>query len=262
MLLPANLRERLSERLRRNWSAQHPKESSTPGEGIDESLTSLTWLQNLNIMKFSAPPPTTAPRVHTVVILPPTGSICRNQRPPAAQMKELKTSTQSVVESSVDKQSRPLKPRQILDSLNIQQVNQHSQEHIHPNSLNVASRPTALHRIPCSLSDLSSPIIIPHGSSHEISVIAEEVCGTTTRVSDDSDQETNYRVNAMLKPPHSYATLICMAMQSTPLMRSTLTDIYTWITDNFAYYAFADPSWQVFINSGKYLIYFTRKSPI
>ncbi|XP_056263209.1 LOW QUALITY PROTEIN: forkhead box protein J1-A [Pseudoliparis swirei] len=59
--------------------------------------------------------------------------------------------------------------------------------------------------------------------------------------------EVDYKTNGRIKPPYSYATLICMAMQSGKSGKSgktTLSCIYHWITDNFCYYRHADPTWQ------------------
>ncbi|KAM6905012.1 forkhead box protein J1-A [Xenentodon cancila] len=56
--------------------------------------------------------------------------------------------------------------------------------------------------------------------------------------------EVDYKTNAHVKPPYSYATLICMAMQASKKSKITLSCIYKWITDNFCYYRHADPTWQ------------------
>ncbi|XP_032394001.1 forkhead box protein J1-A [Etheostoma spectabile] len=56
--------------------------------------------------------------------------------------------------------------------------------------------------------------------------------------------EVDYKTNAHIKPPYSYATLICMAMQASKKAKITLSCIYKWITDNFCYYRHADPTWQ------------------
>uniref|UniRef100_A0A8D8X7Q6 Forkhead box protein J1.2 n=1 Tax=Cacopsylla melanoneura TaxID=428564 RepID=A0A8D8X7Q6_9HEMI len=53
----------------------------------------------------------------------------------------------------------------------------------------------------------------------------------------------NYRTNGNLKPPFSYATLICMAMRANG-NKMTLSAIYAWIKDNFMYYRNAEPCWQ------------------
>ncbi|KAG9328205.1 hypothetical protein JZ751_015860, partial [Albula glossodonta] len=58
-------------------------------------------------------------------------------------------------------------------------------------------------------------------------------------------QEVDYRTNHQVKPPYSYATLICMAMRASRKTKLTLSAIYAWITENFCYYRRAEPSWQV-----------------
>lgn len=57
--------------------------------------------------------------------------------------------------------------------------------------------------------------------------------------------EVDYKTNPHVKPPYSYATLICMAMQASKKSKITLSCIYKWITDNFCYFRHADPTWQV-----------------
>lgn len=57
--------------------------------------------------------------------------------------------------------------------------------------------------------------------------------------------EVDYKTNPNIKPPYSYATLICMAMQASKKTKITLSCIYKWITDNFCYFRHADPTWQV-----------------
>ena len=60
-----------------------------------------------------------------------------------------------------------------------------------------------------------------------------------------SDSSLDYRLDDRLKPPYSYAALIIMAMKSRPSTKLTLAEIYKWISQNFAYYKHADPTWQV-----------------
>ncbi|XP_075037580.1 forkhead box protein J1.2-like [Mixophyes fleayi] len=60
----------------------------------------------------------------------------------------------------------------------------------------------------------------------------------------NSIQEVDYRTNPNVKPPYSYASLICMAMEASQQRKLTLSAIYSWITQNFCYYRHADPSWQ------------------
>jgi hypothetical protein len=58
------------------------------------------------------------------------------------------------------------------------------------------------------------------------------------------EEKIDYKTNGSVKPPFSYATLICMAMKDNK-SKMTLNSIYKWIRDNFLYYQNADPSWQV-----------------
>ncbi|XP_074708714.1 LOW QUALITY PROTEIN: forkhead box protein J1-like [Strix uralensis] len=60
------------------------------------------------------------------------------------------------------------------------------------------------------------------------------------QLADDIDHETNPHV----KPPCSYATLTCMAMEVSDKPQITLSAIDEWITDNFCNFRHADPSWQ------------------
>ncbi|XP_020779755.2 forkhead box protein J1-B [Boleophthalmus pectinirostris] len=61
---------------------------------------------------------------------------------------------------------------------------------------------------------------------------------------DNPQVEVDYKTNHKVKPPYSYASLICMAMQASKQPKVTLSTIYNWITDNFCYYRHAEPSWQ------------------
>ncbi|NXU43246.1 FXJ1B protein, partial [Drymodes brunneopygia] len=56
--------------------------------------------------------------------------------------------------------------------------------------------------------------------------------------------DIDYKSNAHVKPPYSYATLICMAMEASKKPKITLAAICKWISDNFGYFRRADPSWQ------------------
>ncbi|GFQ88760.1 forkhead box protein J1-B [Trichonephila clavata] len=79
-------------------------------------------------------------------------------------------------------------------------------------------------------------------------------CGAVERVSKGTKvpfcskppavEDVDYKTNGTVKPPYSYATLICMAMKANK-NKMTLSAIYKWIKENFMYYRNADPSWQV-----------------
>ncbi|NXB45311.1 FOXJ1 protein, partial [Leucopsar rothschildi] len=57
-------------------------------------------------------------------------------------------------------------------------------------------------------------------------------------------RDIDYKNKAHLKPPYSYATLICMAMEASEEPKLTLASICKWISDNFCYFRHAHPSWQ------------------
>ncbi|KAM9784851.1 forkhead box protein J1-A [Syngnathus typhle] len=56
--------------------------------------------------------------------------------------------------------------------------------------------------------------------------------------------EVDYKTDPGVKPPYSYAHLICMAMKHSKHSKMTLAGIYKWITDNFCYFRHAEPTWQ------------------
>lgn len=51
--------------------------------------------------------------------------------------------------------------------------------------------------------------------------------------------------NDPTKPPFSYTSLICLAIQHSRSGKSTLHDICRWLKTNFKYFRLAEPGWQV-----------------
>lgn len=157
-LLPSISRKILATKLQQNWQQTNPSDVKMFSTNLDDSLTSLGWLHNLNLMKSTVTSPT----------------------PPPSPTPD--------VEMDVN-------PNAILTVVN----------NVHP----PYNRTTVLYQ-------------------------------TNTAVLDKKD----YRSNPYVKPPYSYATLICMAMKDTGQNKITLSSIYSWITENFMYYRLAEPSWQ------------------
>ncbi|XP_058808750.1 forkhead box protein J1.2-like isoform X2 [Phymastichus coffea] len=60
---------------------------------------------------------------------------------------------------------------------------------------------------------------------------------------DMAENADKYLMDPNMKPPYSYATLICLAMRANN-NRVTLSNIYAWIRETFMYYRTADPAWQ------------------
>ena len=178
--MPVLTRDHLALKLRQNWMAKYPMDTcSNGGSNLDDSLTSLNWLQNLNILKITSPTPPSSPI------------------PPFDSFKNVK---------------------------------------VNPNSiLNVACGPP-----PTKFPDMRFPY-------------ADTPPLTPNPLGSDS---VDYKTNPYVKPPYSYATLICMAMKETKKSKITLSAIYNWITDNFMYYRLADPSWQVRLKVYINFIYF------
>uniref|UniRef100_T1KFD0 Fork-head domain-containing protein n=1 Tax=Tetranychus urticae TaxID=32264 RepID=T1KFD0_TETUR len=149
---------------------------------VDDGLTSLTWLQNLNMCMTRLGAPT-----------PPT--------PPASPVW---TSTFNTSSSNSD-----------------------------ASSVNISS----------------SSIPLTNGSSNAPGSGRCRSSSSNTNTSKKAqtyslEDIANYKTNGSVKPPYSYATLICMAMKVNK-NKMTLSAIYRWIRENFLYYRNADPSWQV-----------------
>jgi len=160
----------LARRFQANWARQtqdtHTQHAAHPGlqgMSLDDSLTSLGWLQNLKVSEITQPRP-----------------------------------AQAVTSCPIKPEPPESPPPPLLTAL-----------------------PKLEPRLPC----LADPApFLPHG--------------------DPAPPGVDYKSNPYVKPPYSYATLICMAMKATKKNKITLSSIYNWITDNFMYYRLTDPSWQ------------------
>jgi len=88
---------------------------------------------------------------------------------------------------------------------------------------------------------------LSEGLSLPRKTVASSSFNVPTTIPDHKEERqrgVDYAHNSLVKPPYSYATLICMAIRATSKHKITLSAIYNWIMRNFAYYRNADPSWQ------------------
>lgn len=103
--------------------------------------------------------------------------------------------------------------------------------------------------------------MVVHHNHNQSVIISEEATGGDQDLqiaieSEDVETLVDYPPDGSVKPPYSYATLICMAMKANK-NKMTLNSIYKWIKENFVYYQNADPSWQVKINHHPHFLFGT-----
>ena len=192
--MPTRARECLALRFRQNWMAKYPVDVPNNGSApLDDSLTSLNWLQNLNIMKTLNPTPPASPEPLT-----PTANIADlfKQRPGDARVNP--NAVLNMKHSHI---------KQEVFSFNRSSAHAHTYAQLGGHHVEVAP-----------------PLATNFSPYHD---------------------KIDYKTNSTVKPPYSYATMICMAMRETKKNKITLAGIYNWITENFIYYRMADPSWQV-----------------
>ena len=160
---------------------------------VDDGLTSLSWLQNLNMCmtRLGAPTPPTPPAS------PVCASNCSTNTVPTINNKAI--NSKSIVSANIES----------FENTNVHKIQ--STFHSHKEGRNHSN-----------------------GSSNSLK--------KTTQTNET--ERVDYKTNGSVKPPYSYATLICMAMKANK-NKMTLSAIYKWIRENFLYYKNADPSWQV-----------------
>ncbi|RWS17803.1 forkhead domain-containing protein-like protein [Dinothrombium tinctorium] len=178
-------------------SSMNSINSGISSPNVDDGLTSLSWLQNLNMCmtRLGAPTPPT----------PPASPICSSS---AMSSNHHLTSSKSVLCQLSEVSSSFANPNHTSSSQSHNNNNHghsNNREKTHANNGHMNSMVT-------SNSSMEDPI--------------------------------DYKTNGLIKPPYSYATLICMAMKANK-NKMTLSAIYKWIRENFLYYRNADPSWQL-----------------
>lgn len=179
-------------------SSSPPQTAGAPGN-VDDGLTSLSWLQNLNMCmtRLGAPTPPTPPAS------PNSSGLVGGQHPshPHSNLHQHSSGARGTHANGFS-----------------------SAFPGHASSLNASQANSSLHQ--------PHPPTAREGRSKKANPPAAPV------------EEVDYKTNGTVKPPYSYATLICMAMKANK-NKMTLNSIYKWIRENFLYYQKADPSWQV-----------------
>ncbi|CAD1813343.1 Fork-head transcriptional regulator 2 [Candida parapsilosis] len=67
---------------------------------------------------------------------------------------------------------------------------------------------------------------------------------SATSLQHNLDEDLSKEESKDIKPPYSYATMITQAILSDPHGVMSLSDIYNWISDRYAYYRFSKTGWQ------------------
>lgn len=246
-------------------------------QNIDDSLTSLTWLQNLNVMKLSASAASSASssaygaagHLRGAVV---TGGLISGSchqyqhqatRPTGAvqpiQLNQPKRpASLTSTSSSCSFQRLGVDPNDVLDMSHLVSVASCRSVKSDPDvsSLQTCGSPSAGGTVNGSGGN-TSPSLPPRLSPQPLTPNSDIVSGCGSMGHDGRPSPSPPALQAAFsgtgngngattatKPPYSYATLICMAMNDAVDNRVTLAGIYGWIIENFAYYRTADPSWQ------------------
>lgn len=210
---------------------------------LDDSLTSLQWLQSLNIMKStsmttsscslspnsqtsekfrpsldcdldSATIPAVASASKTDCSLKGSlsASYCQPLSPPLSV--QCSASPQSTCSSNASTKRRNNKK---TDHKTVQQQLQHQ---------------------------MSAPAILQPNKTPSSNSGSNTASSSVVRNSFLKDRD-QYRTNSDVKPPYSYSQLIILSMKESKQPKMTLQMIYDWIIGNFSYFKKADPNWQV-----------------
>ena len=185
---------------------------------VDDGLTSLSWHQNLNMCmtRLGAPTPPTPPASPVCFGFSSiTEKVSNTVVPPIVTVSKSSTLSSSSGKVGSKVSNCKAKPQSI-------------------SSTAVATKgDTSKKKLNCQVKSSSS--------KQNAKKCSSSYPTTTTNV---FQEMVDYKLNGSIKPPYSYATLICMAMKANE-NKMTLSSIYKWIKENFLYYQNADPSWQV-----------------
>lgn len=224
-----------------------------PSSNVDDGLTSLSWLQNLNMCmtRLGAPTPPT----------PPASPVCFGFSYSATTLTNNSNTMQSTPNSaSVVSQCKSdistkldignEASREACITATPKNVTSNRNGAFSQKSTNTFSQPLS------PVAPEAASAIAKTDSSKKKSPSSHAKSGSPKQNKKQSTQPqysqsphshqepVDYKSNGNIKPPYSYATLICMAMKANK-NKMTLSSIYKWIKENFLYYRNADPSWQV-----------------
>ncbi|XP_069037048.1 forkhead box protein J1-B [Lepisosteus oculatus] len=190
--MPVLMSPEIATKFKEKWMLLHPDEQDniSGSMNLDDSLTSLQWLQDFSILSAN--------------LERPPSSGCHPQHPP--HLKHPQAASES-----------PASP---------------------------PAGDTAATGMPPSLGSpvTSSSALATGGGGYPPQ--PAPCPGYRPPAPANPPEEIDYKTDPRVKPPYSYATLICMAMQASKKTKITLSAIYSWITENFCYYRHAEPSWQ------------------
>uniref|UniRef100_A0A667X3D0 Forkhead box J1b n=1 Tax=Myripristis murdjan TaxID=586833 RepID=A0A667X3D0_9TELE len=197
--MPVLMSPDIANKFKEKWLTLHPEEPGTGPDSVhlDDSLTSLHWLQNFSILSADPERPSGA------------GTGCPSSPQHLLYLKRL-----GFPRGGTDSPSSPPAGDTAATGMPLylgSPVTSGSDCTTDPRLANYAQTGSGYPHIPVQ----TSPPV-----------------------------EVDYKTNPKVKPPYSYASLICMAMQASKQPKVTLSTIYNWITENFCYYRHAEPSWQ------------------
>ncbi|KAM6951624.1 forkhead box protein J1-B [Aplochiton taeniatus] len=201
--MPVLMNPEIAVKFKEKWLTVHPEDRSTGHVSVhlDDSLTSLHWLQNFSILSADQERPSSSGL-------------------PSSQQHLLYLKRLGYPRGGTDSPSSPPAGDTAATGMPLylgSPVTSGSDSTIDVRVTNYAH----------------TPIGYPFDQQHHH--ISAQI---------NPPEEVDYKSNPKIKPPYSYASLICMAMQASKQPKVTLSTIYNWITENFCYYRHAEPSWQ------------------
>lgn len=203
---------------------------------VDDGLTSLSWLQNLNMCmtRLGAPTPPT----------PPASPVCFGLNYQSLSNRKM-SSTPSLPASSGNKCKGA-----VPSSGNVERANNCKQASASCTRSGYNTRVQSESQAQSTSSQKSESSKKKGSSSQSKPPSSKQNKKGMPQYSPiqppPCHDVVDYKSNGNIKPPYSYATLICMAMKANR-NKMTLSSIYKWIKENFLYYRNAEPSWQVWL---------------